>query len=310
AAVQTDPHTGRRAGLYERTQDPAHLPKVFHVNTGWEYWARANSLLHTSIDGTADVPQAEHERHYYFSCTQHSVEMTPFPPAQSTQLPATLIYKGNFQDYHFALRCLVMRMVEWIRDGKEPPASRVPSFAAGTITHPRDLHFPNIQHMGAPGSAAFYEAWMLDYGPRFFDEGIIDHEPPLRTGKSYPSLVSTVDNNGNEVAGVPTLEVLAPLATYTPWRRWDYPNSFTQLTDAFTGAVIPFPRDSAEKAFYDDPRPTIDSLYASRDAYLEYARTQANTLVLQGLLLQQDVDDAVALQGQIWDWIMSRPAVA
>ena len=306
AEVQTDPHTGRRAGLYDKN-DPAHLPKVFHVNTGWEYWARGNSLLHTSIDGERDSPEAPHERHYYFSGTQHSVEMTPFPPAEDTRLPESLIYRGNFQDYHFALRALVIRMVEWIRDGKEPPQSMTPKYSRENIVRPKELAFPDIRHMGAPGDAAFYEAWVMDYGPRFYDEGIVDNEPPVRTGKAYPCFVSAVDGYGNETAGVPTLELLAPLATYTPWRRWDYPNSFTNMTDYFTGAVIPFPRTAAEKEKFNDPRPSIDALYDSREAYLKRARECADILVKKGFLLQDDVGDEVDVQAQIWDWIMSRP---
>ncbi|MEM8659631.1 MAG: alpha/beta hydrolase domain-containing protein, partial [Pseudomonadota bacterium] len=163
------------------------------------------------------------------------------------------------------------------------------------------------RHMGSPGDAALYEAWQLDYGPRFHSEGIIEHEPPLRNGKAYPSLVSTVDALGNEVSGIPTLELVAPLATYTPWRRWDYPNSFTKLTDAFTGSVIPLPRNEQEKQFYDDPRPTLEHLYPNRKSYLETAGSAARALVAQGFLLAEDVDAAVALQGHIWDWIMGRP---
>ena len=307
AEVQTDPHTGRTAGLYDRNENPDHLPKVFHVNTGWEYWARGNSLLHTSIDGRRDSPEAPHERHYYFSCTQHSVEMTPFPPAEDTRLPKSMIYRGNFQDYHFALRALVMRMVEWIRDGATPPESRVPKYERRNIVHPKELAFPDIRHMGAPGDAMFYEPWVLDYGPRFYDEGIVDNEPPVRTGESYPALVSTVDDNGNEVAGVPTLELVAPIATYTPWRRIDYPNSLTAMTDYFTGAVIPFPRNDEEKSRFGDPRPAISSLYPSKDDFLREARSRARDLVRDGFLLDDDIDDAVGLQGRIWDWVMSRP---
>lgn len=308
AEVQTDPYTGRRAGLYDKTENPEHLPKVFHVNTGWEYWARANSLLHTAITGERDSPEAPHERHYYFSCTQHSVEMTPFPPEENTRLPDSLIYRGNFQDYHFALRALVIRLFEWIKEGKEPPASRVPTYKQNSIVHPRDMEFPSIRHMGPPAEAAFYQAWVMDYGPRFVDEGIIDNEPPVRSGKAYPSFVSTVDEYGNEVAGIPTLELLAPLATYTPWRRWDYPNSFTTMTDYFTGAVIPLPRNNSEKSLFDDPRPSIETLYGSRERYLASANDAAAILVNDGFLLEEDIDGAVNLQGQIWDWIMQRPA--
>ncbi len=307
AAAQTDPHTGRCEGLYDKTTNAAHLPLVFHVNTGWEYWARGNSLLHTTIDGAGDVEEAAHERHFFFSGTQHSVEMTPFPPTEETRLPESLIYRGNFQDYHFALRALVVRLAEWIREGKEPPQSMVPTHERSELARPKEMAFPSIRHFGGPGDVAFYEPWVLDYGARFHDEGIVDIEPPTRFGKSYPCGVSAVDGDGNEIAGVRTLEMRAPLATYTPWRRWDYPNSFTAMTDYFTGAVAPFPRTAAEKALFDDPRPAIEDLYNSKDAFLGEVRARAEEMSREGFLLPEDIEDNVALQGRIWDWVMGRP---
>lgn len=310
AEIQTDPYSGRRDGLYEKTKNKEALPRVFHVNTGWEYWARGNSLLHTTIDGKRDVDEAPHERHYYFSGTQHSVEMTPFPPTEATRLPDTLIYRGNFQDYHFALRSLVMRLVEWIRDDREPPPSKIPRHRSGDLVKPGDLKFPEIRHFGRPGEVPFYEPWVLDYGPRFHDQGIVDFEPPRRTGHSYPCSVSAVDELGNETAGIPTLELMAPLATFTPWRRLDYPNSFTAMTDYFTGTVSPLPRNAAEKALFEDPRPTIKELYGDKDAYLAKAREGAERLCSQGFLLEDDIEPNVILQEQIWDWIMGRPDYA
>jgi len=60
-----------------------------------------------------------------------------------------------------------------------------------------------------------HEAYRVDYGPRWAN-GIITLEPP-RLGKPFPVRVSQVDADGNEVGGVRSLELLAPLATYTPW---------------------------------------------------------------------------------------------
>ncbi|MEM6536797.1 MAG: alpha/beta hydrolase domain-containing protein [Pseudomonadota bacterium] len=307
AESQVDPYTSAKAGRYDKTPNTEHLPKVFHVNTGWEYWARGNSLLHTSVDGERDAEEAEHERHYFFSGTQHSVEMTPFPPNENTSLPESLMYRGNFQDYHFALRALVVRLVEWIRDGAPPPESRVPTHSRDELKTPKTLAFPKIQNAGSPADVAFYEPWVLDYGERFEREGVIDIEPPKRFGKSYPCGVSDVDENGNEVAGIRTLEMRAPLATYTPWRRWDYPNSFTAMTDYFTGSVIPFPRNDREKAHFNDPRPAISSLYSSKDDFLESATREAQRMSEEGFLLKDDIDANVALQASIWDWIFSRP---
>src|SRR5256885_9072244 len=54
--TQSDPETGRADGLLRRSADrPEHLPRIFFTNTGYEYWVRAASLIHTSPDGRADA---------------------------------------------------------------------------------------------------------------------------------------------------------------------------------------------------------------------------------------------------------------
>ena len=47
-------------------------------------------------------------------------------------------------------------------------------------------------------------------------ENIIKNLPPNQ-GKFYGSLVSEVDDDGNEIAGIRHPDVAVPLATSTPW---------------------------------------------------------------------------------------------
>ncbi|PYI84417.1 MAG: hypothetical protein DME26_13295, partial [Verrucomicrobia bacterium] len=52
---QADPETGLTDGLL-RHQGAEFLPKIFYSNSSYEYWGRAASLIHTSVDGKRDVP--------------------------------------------------------------------------------------------------------------------------------------------------------------------------------------------------------------------------------------------------------------
>ena len=52
---QNDAETGIRDGLLSRVE-PQFLPKVFYTNSSYEYWGRAASLIHTTIDGLEDIP--------------------------------------------------------------------------------------------------------------------------------------------------------------------------------------------------------------------------------------------------------------
>ena len=54
--AQTDPETGLTDGLLRRARDSGTAPRIFHTNASYEYWGRAASLIHTSLDGKSDAP--------------------------------------------------------------------------------------------------------------------------------------------------------------------------------------------------------------------------------------------------------------
>src|SRR5439155_742360 len=114
-------------------------------------------------------------------------------------------------------------------------------------------------------------------------EGIITVEPP-RLGKAFPVRVPQVDADGNEVAGVRGVELLAPLATYAPWSLRGGIVNADELVD-FYGTLIPFPRDRAERERTGDPRPSLVERYGDRKRYLELVTRHAETQERTGLLL-------------------------
>jgi hypothetical protein len=59
-----DPLTGVTDGLVAHGLAPGHRPKIFYTNTGYEYWGRAASLIHTTPDAGADVEPFPGERVY------------------------------------------------------------------------------------------------------------------------------------------------------------------------------------------------------------------------------------------------------
>jgi len=295
--VQTDPETGASDGLFARTESrPDLLPRVFYTNTGYEYWGRAGSLLHTSVDGRADVAPLPNERIYHLAGGQHFVGA--FPPSE----PVGPAYRGNPLDYLVTLRALFVRLVAWVVDGREPPPSAYPTIADRTLVPTARLAFPSIRGVTPP--AVIHEAHRVDYGPRW-PEGIITREPPM-VGAAFPALVPQVDALGNELGGLRSVELLAPLATYAPWNlRGGNGPSAGELTD-FLGTYIPLPRTDAERRARGDSRPSIESRYAGKSAYLQSATRAAESLVASGLLLRDDVPRVLLRAEQHWDWIMRR----
>ncbi len=295
--TQRDPEWDQTDGLFAHMFDPAHLPKVFYTNTGYEYWGRAASLIHTNVDSTADVELYPNERIYHLASGQHSV--AGFPPSPESRLESSPAYRGNPVDFFLTLRSLLVSLVDWVREGTEPPPSAYPTISAGNLVSIDRVHFPKIPGVAFP--RVIHEAYRADYGPKW-KQGIVEIQPP-KLGKPFLSLVSQVDELGNETAGVKTVEILAPLGTYAPWNlRTGMAGGADELTD-FTGTYIPLPRTETDRRKTGDPRPSIESLYASKQDYLATASTAAAMLVGQRYLLAEDVHRVLKRAEANWDWI-------
>ena len=296
--VQRDPVTGVRGGLLEHPATRAHQPRVFYTNTGYEYWGRAAALLHVSVDGAADVEPLADERIYHLASTQHFP--VRFPPRGA---PAGGTWRGNPIDFLRTERALLAALQDWVETGVEPPPSRYPRVDAGELVPLEELEFPDVPGLTPPSVA--HEAYRADYGPRW-SGGIVDLQPPA-LGAAFPVLVPAVDPaTGNELGGVPTLETLVPLATYTPWHvRSGLAGGNGELTD-FYGSYRPFPRTEEERVELGDPRPAIASTWPSREAYLDACTEAAARLVDDRWLLAEDVESVLRSAGERWDWIHAR----
>jgi hypothetical protein len=298
--TQWDPETGKSDGLFAHQHHPDHLPKVFYTNTGYEYWGRAASLIHTSVDGRADVEPLPNERVYHLASGQHFVGR--FPPGPMEGLANADGYRGNPVDFLVNLRALLVRLVEWVTIHREPPSSAYPRIAAGTLVRIDQVRFPKVPGVAFP--RVIHEAYRVDYGPRW-REGIIAYEPP-KLGSAFPALVAQVDALGNEVGGVRNVELMAPLATYAPWHvRTGYAGGTSELTDFF-GTYMPLPRTEAKRIQTGEPRPSVEALYATRENYLQRAKEAAASLVEQGYVMPEDVARVLKRAEAHWEWIMTR----
>jgi len=296
---QRDSETGTTDGLFAHE---AHVPRIFFTNTGYEYWGRAASLLHVTPEADADVEPLANERIYHLAGGQHFVVD---PPATSERSDRVVTYRGSPLDYHPALRSLLTRLVEWVRDGREPPKSLYPRLDQRTLVAVERVRAPAIPGVSWPRVA--HEAYRVDYGPGW-PSGIIALEPP-RLGKPFLVRVAQVDADGNELGGVRSLELLAPLATYTPWSLRGGSINPGELVD-FYGTFIPFARDRAERERRGDPRASVIERYGDRTRYLDLVRRQVETLARTGFLLDEDRARVVDQAERRWTWLMSSRAAS
>ena len=110
-----------------------------------------------------------------------------------------------------------------------------------------------------------------------------------------------VDEFGNELGGIRNVEIVAPLATYTPWSlRTGLPGPQDELRDFF-GTWLPFAKD--DNARGDDPRPNVSALYKNKDEYLARAKQATKELVERGYLLEEDTPRVMERAEKTWDEI-------
>ncbi len=291
--AQTDPETGMREGLLDRVE-PAFMPKIFYTNSSYEYWGRAASLIHTSIDGTQDAPLMDNVRIYSFAGGQHGPGRFPAEQGIGQQL-------SNPNDYSWFMRSLLLSMNRWTADDAPPPASNYPRIDEGDLVLPEQLAFPRLPGVTMP--APPHKAYRVDYGPEFATKGIVSVEPP-EVASAFPILVPQVDADGNETGGLKMPEIVVPLATYTGWNNFRAGSGPEDVLSSMQGSYIPFPRTTAEGRRNGDPRPAIEERYSSREQYVGLVSEAALRLVDEGYLLAEDVVPVLDRAGEHWDYLM------
>ena len=308
-APQTEPESGKRAGLLDRAKADKTLPKIFHTNTSYEYWSRAGSLIHTSPDGKRDVAPMENARIYLLAGLQHFSR--GFPPAPDAEPSLAAQYLPNPNPVRWFWRALYVAMDDWVRDGKAPPESRYPTIADGTLVRREALKFPEIPILRsvkemsmrtlARPPARVHDALRLDFGPQWKNR-IITKQPPA-VGKPFPALVPQVGEDGIELAGVRLPQLVAPLATYTGWNLRDPKIGMPNERVSFLGSFFPLPKTKADAEAAGDPRAPIAERYPSREEYLRKFEEAAAEFAAEGFLLEEDIAALVARGGDEWDYV-------
>ncbi len=284
--VLFDPVTGRTGGRLRRCLASNMCPKIFEVNSANEYWVKAGSLLHTDTLGN-DLEDPENVRTFLMSSLPHGAASglgicaQPRNPLVANPVP----------------RALLVALDQWVTAGTEPPASRVPRRADGTLlpSLPQEgVGFPHIP--GVTYNGLMTTGDLFDYGPRFGD-GILTVLPPVLLGSPYPAFVPVTDADGNDMAGIRLPDVAVPLATYTGWGLRAAAFAGDDLCDA-AGRKIDFRRTRAERLADGDPRLSVEERYRNHGAYVSQVAHAANGLVRGGLLLEEDRERIVEAAAQ------------
>jgi hypothetical protein len=276
---QHDPVTGQRGDFLERSRRSGHLPRIVVTQTSTEYWGRGGSLLHTDVEGKRDVPLDPNVRLYHIAGAHH-LFFTPKDrgPCQ---------YPLNTMNYVPLFRSLLVILDEWVADGREPPQSRYPRIADGTLVELETYRrsFPRIPDVTPPESV--YAPLRLDLGPRWETKGIADYVPP-RTGEPYRTLVPAVDADGNEIAGVRMPDVAVPLSTHVGWNQRAAEFGAEGMLARWVGSSWPLPATREQCQRDDDPRVSLAERYPTKEAYMAKLDQAVEQLKRERFLLEED----------------------
>ncbi len=289
--VRTDPFTKRRDGILARCQVNGTCPKIMHTDGGNESYLKPISLLTTDGPGNGAMPKdivlPANVRIYTIGSTQHGpAGSVSTAPSGVCQQPA------NPNQWAPHVRALGIALDEWVTRDVAPPASRYAKVSDGTLVRslPQAAQgFPKI-----PGVT--YTGWYNTVD--VLDKSVLPNMPIA--GQSYTVLVPKADADGNDIPGIRTVDVQAPVATYTGWGLRRAP--FAANEDcALTGQYIPFAATKAERLAKGDPRLSVEERYPNHQAYVDRVTGAVNDLVRNRLLLEEDRQPTIekAQQGTI-----------
>jgi len=278
------------ASLLDRANAAGVCPKVIESFGSAEFWGLRMSPALVGAEASEDVPLPANVRRYYFPGVTHGGALasgfdyskTPDPGGPAALLPA------NPNPCFETVRILQQALIDWVRTGKEPPPSCYPTLAAGDLVAVEATGWPDIPDAPDPVGKlnAFYD---YDVGPsfRYADlSGVPEFLPP-RIRRTLRSLVPRVDADGNETAGIASVQLLAPLGTYTGW------NVQAQGYGAggpcgFFGGFIPFAESKAERLAAGDPRLSLEERYGDHGGFVAAVRAAVADRLAHGWLAEDD----------------------
>jgi len=290
-----DQARGRQAGgLLTRCQATETCPRIVETFGSAEFYSlRASpNLVGTRAD--RDIALPANVRRYYSPGTRHGGGGGGFDV--DVPIDGCCQLASNPNPSADTNRALVHALVDWVVTDVPPPPSRYPRLDRGDLVPATQaaLGFPLMPGVALPDGVIvpFYD---YDFGPGFRNadvSGVVSLQPPI-VRQTLPMLVPRVDADGNELAGVRSVLLEAPLGTYTGWNPIAR-GFFKGDIQALGGGYIPFAKTRAQRLASGDPRLSLEERYGSHDAYVARVKAAAARAVAERFLLPDDAERLVA----------------
>jgi hypothetical protein len=290
-------------GILDRCSATGTCPKIVETFGGSEVFALKMTTSWVGTDPKNDIPLPDNVRRYYLPSSTHGGGGGGFNeaiPNVGASCPGNNWGTGTLRANPVPATQLVNRMRvalrDWVMKGTPPPDSIWPRMRGPK--NDRALVEPTKAAMGFPSGVpgipdsifdpANFVNPIFDYDwGRDFDEfnatGTPTNEPPP-IKSVIKMLVPTVDSDGNELGGVPTVLRDAPLGTYLGWNITSSGFHAGQVCN-YVGGMVPLAKTKNQRLAANDPRPSLEERYGTHAGYVAAVRAAADNAACQGYLL-------------------------
>ena len=279
-------------GLLDRCSARKNCPKILETFGATEMYGRLGTFILTGTTGF-DIPLPKNVRTYYFPGVSHGGGNGGFRNAAS--IPSGTVFASNPNPESETMDALYTDMVDWVKNGVELPPSTYPRRSWGELV-PNSAEAMDSHHPGSL-SPTGKAVGLIDYdfGPSLDKNdlsGVITNQPP-KVLQVIAAVVSKVDQDGNEITGVPSLLHMAPLGTYLGWNV-TATGFFKGQVPGLSGGYIPFAVTRTARLASGDPRLSLEERYGTHRGYMCAVDKAAKELVAQRYLLQADADSLIS----------------
>ncbi len=281
---------GRKAAsMLDRCNASKTCPKIFETFGAAEFWGLRMSPNLLGLNADIDIPLPANARRYYFPGTTHGGGRGGF----STELlPAQGVcdLSANPNPQSDQMRALMVALTNWVTKNSAPPPSVYPRLDRGELVRPehRAMGFPSIPNAPLPDNM-INALPDYDFGSEFNYadlSGVMTMQPPA-IKRMFTLLVPKVDADGNEVSGISSPLLQAPLGTYLGWNV-TRSGFYKGRGCGFAGGYIPFTKTKAERMEKGDPRLSLEERYKDHAGYVEVVKKGVANLLKLHFLLAED----------------------
>jgi hypothetical protein len=283
-------------GLLDRCTETRTCPEVLETFGSLEFYDEKMSPDLIGFTAEEDIPLPRNVHRYYYPATTHGGGSGGFTFVANPAPANGCVFPANPNPESDTNNALQDDFVALVMHDTPMPRSSYPTLRDRLLVPAtqREEGFPNIPKYPFQGNQINF-AELFDFG-RDIDlrdqTGIVTIQPPI-IDRVLPTYAVKVNSDGNEFAGVKSVLLQAPLATYTGWNTFAA-GIYKGQQCALTASSFPFQETKAERIAAQDPRPSIEERYGTHQGYVCVVTNAANKSVKKRFLRESAATTLIA----------------